>query len=394
MKLKRLPEDFRVVELSDFRPSAGPFALYRLSKSGLGTPEAVAAIIRRWQLAPAAVSYGGLKDRHAVTEQFLTIHGGPARPFEQEHLRLEYLGQADRPFEPSDISGNRFDLTLRDLPAEDRAQLSANLQQLTRDGVPNYFDDQRFGSLGVSGEFIARAWCAGDWERTLWLALAESNRHDSPRTSQQKQLLNDHWGDWRLIVDELGRPQSHADEQLAQVLRHLVMRPQDFRGAIARIDPQQRGLYLSSFQSFLWNRLLAALLWEKCGEARLTPLEIGPERLPFYSPLDELTLEQLANIELPLPSARLHLADGPITDLVHRSLAESGIELRRIRVKYPRDSFFSKGDRRAICTPTAMTSDWQPDELHAGREKLLLNFDLPRGSYATIVVKRLTEIGS
>ena len=222
MKLKRLPEDFRVVELSDFRPTPGPFALYRLTKTGLGTPEAVAAIIRRWQLVAGTVSYGGLKDRHAVTEQFLTIHGGPARPFEQEHLRLEYLGQADRPFEPSDISGNRFDLTLRDLPTEDRARIADNLHQLTRDGVPNYFDDQRFGSLGVSGEFIARAWCAGDWERTLWLALAESNRHDSPRAAQQKQLLNDQWGNWRLIADELGRPQSHADEQLAQVVRHLV----------------------------------------------------------------------------------------------------------------------------------------------------------------------------
>lgn len=392
MKLKRLPEDFRVVELSNFRPTAGPFALYRLTKTGLGTPEAVAAIVRRWQLPPGVISFGGLKDRHAVTEQFLTIRGGPARPFEQEHLRLEYLGQADRPFEPSDIAGNRFDLTLRDLAAEDRPQLAANLQQLASDGVPNYFDDQRFGSLGVSGEFIARAWCAGDWERTLWLALAEANRHDSPRTVQQKQLLNDQWGNWRAIADQLGRPQSHTDEQLAQVVRHLVLRPQDFRGAITRIDPQQRGLYLSSFQSFLWNRLLAALLETQLGDDRLTRLEIGPERLPFYRTLDGAARGKLFDVELPLPSARLHLTEGPLADLVHRSLAESGIELRQIRVKYPRDSFFAKGERRAISVPKSLTFDWQPDDLHPGREKLVLHFDLSRGSYATILVKRLTEL--
>ena len=121
-------------------------------------------------------------------------------------------------------------------------------------------------------------------------------------------------------------------------------------------------------------------------------LEIGPERMPFYGPLDEAVREKLANIELPLPSARLHLTEGPIADLVNRSLAEHGIELRQLRVKYPRDSFFAKGDRRAISIPQTLRSDWQPDELHAGREKLLLQFDLPRGSYATILVKRLTEI--
>jgi tRNA pseudouridine13 synthase len=51
MKVKRLPEDFRVEELTDVRPGpAGEFALYRLTKSGLGTPEAVDAILRRWKL--------------------------------------------------------------------------------------------------------------------------------------------------------------------------------------------------------------------------------------------------------------------------------------------------------------------------------------------------------
>ena len=31
------------------------------------------------------------------------------------------------------------------------------------------------------------------------------------------------------------------------------------------------------------------------------------------------------------------------------------------------------------------------DELYPGRHKMTLNFDLPRGAYATILVKRLTD---
>ena len=78
MKLKCQPEDFRVEELTLARPAAsGRYTFYRLTKRDLGTIEAVEAICRRWNLAGRQVSYGGLKDRHAVTIQYLTIVDGP-----------------------------------------------------------------------------------------------------------------------------------------------------------------------------------------------------------------------------------------------------------------------------------------------------------------------------
>ena len=73
MKLRRLPEDFQVEELTDLVPQHGPFALYRLTKTSIGTPEAISAIVERWNLQRKRISYGGLKDRHAVTTQHLTI---------------------------------------------------------------------------------------------------------------------------------------------------------------------------------------------------------------------------------------------------------------------------------------------------------------------------------
>ena len=67
MKLKRQPEDFQVEELPLVAGGdRGRFALYRLTKRGMGTLEAIEAICRRWNLAGRRVSYGGLKDRHAV----------------------------------------------------------------------------------------------------------------------------------------------------------------------------------------------------------------------------------------------------------------------------------------------------------------------------------------
>lgn len=86
MKLKRLPEDFHVEELPVVAQGEprGRFVYYRLTKRGLGTLEAIEAISRRWNVPGRRISYGGLKDRHAVTVQYLTIFEGPERPLHEQ----------------------------------------------------------------------------------------------------------------------------------------------------------------------------------------------------------------------------------------------------------------------------------------------------------------------
>jgi tRNA pseudouridine13 synthase len=152
-------------------------------------------------------------------------------------------------------------------------------------------------------------------------------------------------------------------------------------------------LYLSAFQSCLWNRLLDRYLRCELSPDRLldVPLKLGPA--PFFRQLDAETATRLQAAQLPLPSSRLHLEDGPMHALISELLGEYGLELRQLRVKYPRDSFFSKG-QRAVAIPVGnLTGEATADDLYPGRKKLLLKFDMPRGSYATILVKRISEIG-
>src|SRR5262245_35042013 len=130
MKIKRLPEDFQVEELTEFLPDGGPFALYRLTKRSIGTPEAIAAVAQRWHLARRQIAYGGLKDRHALSRQFITIERGPRRHLKQTHFELTYLGQATRPFGPQDIQGNRFHIVLRHLSASTIPQAERALGEI------------------------------------------------------------------------------------------------------------------------------------------------------------------------------------------------------------------------------------------------------------------------
>ena len=180
MKLKTLPEDFRVEEITDIRPTKGPFGLYRLDKCGLGTPEAMQYILHKWQLSRKDLSYGGLKDRHADTTQYLTIFRGPHSGLTDKSFQLDYLGQISHPYHAKDIAANRFEIRLRRVTADQVPALTDRCKFIQQMGVVNYFDDQRFGSIGFCGELISVPWCLTNYERALFLSMAEPNLHDRP----------------------------------------------------------------------------------------------------------------------------------------------------------------------------------------------------------------------
>ena len=147
-------------------------------------------------------------------------------------------------------------------------------------------------------------------------------------------------------------------------------------------------LYLSAYQSYLWNRLLDHSLRELFGPSQLGAirLDVGDFAVPVSG-----TPEQVAAWQewwLPLLSARLKVST-PAIDAV---LAAEGLTLATLRVPGIPKPFFSKGERAACLRPDRVTTAIEDDELNRGRQKLLLTFELPRGCYATMLVKRITSV--
>lgn len=390
MKLKQTPEDFHVEELTDVVPGAsGPFGFYRLEKVGWTTPDALQAVCRRWKLDARRVSYGGLKDRHAHTIQYLSIFRGPQRRLTHQGITVEHLGALTSPYTSRDIRANRFRLVLRDLSAAASEHAVQQLEDVTRDGLPNYFDDQRFGSVSPGGQFIARSMVLGEYEQALRLALAAPYEHDRAAQKREKALLRSHWGDWPTLKNEL--PKGHA----RSLVDYLVSHPSDFRGTLERLRPELRGLYLSAYQSHLWNRLLARVLEGRCRPDQLLRVKFRLGFMPVHRGLDDGQRVELAALQLPLPSARLKLdVDAPGARALEAVLREEGITLEQLRLKGFRQMFFSKGERAALCFAAGLTSAVDRDNLNSGRQKLTLSFELPRGSYATMLVKRVTAARS
>jgi len=387
MKLKQRPEDFRVEELTDaIAGDTGDFAFYRLDKTGWTTPDALAAIRRRWQIDSRRLSYGGLKDRHAVTSQHLTIFRGPKRNLSFERITLNYLGQRTEPFTASDIRANRFAITLRAMPDAAVAQTETALREVAEVGLPNYFDDQRFGSVGEQGEFVAKEMVFGRFERALWLALAAPYEHDRAEAKREKGILRELWGKWPECQAKL--PKGHA----RSLVSYLAAHPTDFKGAVARLRPELQGLYLSAYQSYLWNRMLAAWLTNTLGTANLVEVELKLGRVPAPMRLPAEIRTAWESLTLPLPSARVKpTPDAPWFPIVEEVLKAEGLTLAELKVRGMQKPFFSKGDRLVCVRPDNLTHAGEADELNRGKQKLILRFDLPRGSYATMLVKRVTR---
>jgi len=375
VKIKQRPEDFVVVELDRYEPSkTGPFALYRLVKWDSGTIEAVRSLAKNWNLSQAQISFGGLKDRHARTEQVISVRGGPERNFEGSAFRVEFLGRSRDPITRSSFHGNRFEITVRDL-----AEIP-DLGPVKRFGVPNYFDDQRFGSLrGTEGEFIGRALVRGENEKALKLVLASPSGEDRKRERELKTLMRDRWGDWAALAREL--PMSTE----RNVASYLASHPGAFGFAFERLDQNLRILYVSAYQSWLWNRTLAGIV-------RKLPdtyeVEYAAGKHVFYRTIAPAAHDRLAELAIPLitPSEKF---EGEAAEITAALLSEEKVEQRQFRLKKLAKTFFGKGRRDALMAPAGLTSSSGDDELNRGRRKVTLSFELPKGSYATILLKRL-----
>src|SRR5207245_2285736 len=91
----------------------------------------------------------------------------------------------------------------------------------------------------------------GQYEDALKLALTTSYANDRGLQKREKAILKQHWGDWSRCKALL--PRGHA----RRLVDYLVSHPSDFRGAMARMRLELTSLYLSAYQSDLWNRMLA-----------------------------------------------------------------------------------------------------------------------------------------
>ena len=385
MRLKQRVGDFRVRELlrRDYLAPEGEHRVYRVTKRKLDSEEAARRLATEAGVERGEVQLAGLKDRQGLTIQYMSVARGRDVHLADAELKIEPAGFATSPLAGEDSLGNAFELTVRALSRADLHCLRANLPRMRAHGMLNYFDDQRFGNLTHGQGWIYKGLCLGQTGEALRRLLGARSPRDDERHRRFKDGLERHWGDWRECRDVAGRFGAHHS-----VFEHLAKTLDDFAGAFEHVSTRLRTIHLFAWQSHLWNRALVEWMRELAPLEQRVVLEGEEGTLLAYRDAPPPTL--LARSRLRLPGERLEDVTEPeVRRLFERVLAEEGLAPEQMAVSVK--GFHLKGEERELIVRPAhlRVRPPEPDNLNPGLWAVRVRFELPRGSYATLIVKRL-----
>ena len=267
-RLKMQPLDFQVQEIAELplkSESAGRFSVYELEKTGWNTADVISRIAKESKLPAKAFNYGGKKDRHAYTRQWITVESPRDLSQKTEGYSLRKIGYSDEPMLPEHIRGNRFSLTVRNILEREGPQVEAGFERLQRTGFPNYFDDQRFGAFHPVVGFAFLSLFRGDPESALRYSLLSPFGGEKPHAKKRKKAIHDVWGDWKRCLDlAVTKPETAILGELKR--RKLVSGDRSHEAAEAflelldRLPREDLSMAFSAFQSWIFNEALARLL--------------------------------------------------------------------------------------------------------------------------------------
>ncbi len=379
--IKVEPEDFVVDEIPLYPFSgAGNHVLFRIRKQGLSTFDAIRKIARTLRLPEEAFGYAGLKDRRAVTTQWLSLEYGDVPLIENlnvEGVEVLEITRHNNKLRAGHLRGNRFEIRVRGIRADSAEAGARILEVLSRRGVPNFYDRQRFGILKNS-HIVGKALLKRDAD-----LLAECILGDAEGTNARFDEALDLYrkGEVRGAAEAL--PGLFSVEK-----RYLTIlgRTGDRTKALGSIHGKRLRFFVSAYQSYLFNRLLLDRLEGLdelvCGD--LAFLHHNGRVFSVDDPAAEA--ERLEAFEIspsgPVFGYQGMLAGGAPGEAEAALVAAESLDLDLFKMK---GGLRSRGSRRPYRFQILDPS------MDLTGEDALLNFTLPKGSYATLVLRELTK---
>ncbi|HXV22188.1 MAG TPA: tRNA pseudouridine(13) synthase TruD [Desulfuromonadales bacterium] len=380
--LKETPEDFLVEELPLYTPCGEGEHLYlTVEKRGLTTFDLLQQLARALKVPEREIGYAGLKDARATTRQTVSVTG--VRP--EQAMALELAGVSilaaryhRNKLRLGHLAGNRFEIRLRGVGEGALETALDVLHVLEQVGVPNLFGQQRYGSLGNS-HLIGAALLRRNFAEAAAQIVGDPAKIDNERWRQGAEAFaaGDLAGALALLP-----PRMRDERRMIEALRA----GRSAEEAVLALPRKLLRLYLSAFQSALFDRLVAMRL------GTLETLWAGD--LAFKHDNGACFIVEDPAIEQPRanrfeisPSAPLYgykvtLAQGQAGLLERALLDKERLQLESFRLP---GGLGMEGERRPLRVPLAGAAARQEGD------DLLVSFSLPKGCYATSVLREIMK---
>lgn len=345
----------------------GPWLWVHVVKRGVDSIKLLVSLERALRLGRGEIGVGGIKDAKAVTSQIISIYG--AKPGDLPHIPgVEYRGfwAMDKPISPAGIEGNKFTIVVRDLDVECAEGALARLAGIK---LPNYYGYQRFGTIRPVSHLLGKALVRRDPDAFLDAMFCKIFDAESPRVKEARGLACR-----GMYAEALSKMPRGMMEERA-LLRALASGRNKWN-SIMSIPRRILKMYIEAYQSYIFNKALSA----RVEAAGLEPID-EDVFLKDEEPLAAASPPPGAAPALPIPGPGIRIPNSKARDLLIKILSAEGVALGDFAV--PKLGV-SGSYRRIAVVPEGFSWRAEPGSI-------LLTFKLPRGSYATIVLRELIK---
>jgi tRNA pseudouridine13 synthase len=329
-KLKQVPEDFIVKEADDLiLDEDGEYSYFLLKKRNYNTLNAIQAIAEKLKINEKSIGFAGNKDRKAVTEQAISIKNGnkSIENIKIKDIELKYLGRGSEAVYLGGLKGNDFTITIRNLEKQE-IKVIKDKSKKNEIVIPNFFGPQRFSSENQS---IGGAIIKTEFKEAVRLVISTNSE------------FND------------------------KIEEHLKKNPHDFVVALKRIPFRLLKLYIHSYQSYLFNKILEEYsnsIWDK-------------------------KIKRI-DLQLPIIGFGTEVKNKDTKEIIDKVLKDENIAFRDFIVRAIPDLSSEGSERSAFLKINNFEIiESGKDDLNENKEKITVKFYLPKGAYATVLIEQL-----
>ncbi|MFG0285459.1 MAG: tRNA pseudouridine(13) synthase TruD [Phycisphaerales bacterium JB039] len=394
-RIKQRPEDFLVEEIPITQPcGSGEHIWMLVEKRDMSTLHMARVVARHFSVPLRDVGWAGLKDRRAITRQVISVRTPGRRPedfpqLQHDQIAVLWVDLHDRKLRRGHLRGNRFSIRIRDVQPTGALIAQRALQRLRVSGLPGLIGSQRFGAAGVN-HLVGRALLRGESQLVLDLLLGPLE--GGAIHPESRRLYAE--GRYAEALEAL--PKAARTERSAL---GPLSRGASAQKAVGAIPVPERRFLITAAQSAVFNDLLRARMddgsWDRCVEGDLA-MKLDGRATFAVTGADIATGEldaRLARFEIsptgPMWGPQMQRATGAVDAMELEVLARFGLSPEALEAFPGAARGDIEGQRRPLRVPVV------DPEVEGGVDEhgafIRCAFDLPRGSFATEVMREIMK---
>ena len=404
-------EDFYVEEIPEMLPDGeGPNIWIWIEKLGRSTLDVLLDISRDLHISRKRTGFAGMKDKNAITRQWICISNMES---EEQFKEVEALAGAIKNTEFLEITrgrkklrmgqlkGNKFRILIKDvegmenfdtpLEAYDDAAKRAEkiLKKLEKTGVPNYFGWQRFGKPRTTTHLVGEALVRNDLCEAVRRYIGNPTSEESEDSQKARQAYDD--GDLEKSLELMGKGMRYEKMIVRQLIKDSKKGELDdkaYMNAIHALPKPLQRMFVHAYQSYLFNDVVSRRVEMGINKYIEGDIIIDNDENIVRDKTSDEYQEMIDNFEVnptvPLFGTKVPFAGGEVGEMEKSVLESYGLEKSDFEVpKMPR--LGSHGLRRAL-----RFQIWDASA-KATDEGVLAEFSINKGSYATAVLREVMK---